>query len=142
MCRHHFIIAFAALFLIGCAHKICLRAVDADTHEPLEGVSVQWLQARHQMFQALKQEGPTNLPPSAADGVIRVVGLHRWWTSDFIFTRPGYSNVYGGYVSGRLSLAEAMRHFPPGPLQDQFILQGQSRVAEKTNGCFIVEMHK
>jgi len=94
------------------------------------------------MFQTLKQEGPTNLPPSGPDGVVAVAGLHRWWTNDFIFSRPGYSNVYGGYGSGGLTLGQSMRHFPPGPLQDQFILEGSMKAAVKSNGCFLVEMPK
>jgi hypothetical protein len=144
--RLHIIAACAGLAFVGCAQKICLKAVDARTHEPLEGVSVQWLQARNQMFQLRKQEGPTNLPPSGTDGVIRVVGLHRWWSSDFIFACPGYSNVYGGYDSGRLTLAPAMSHYPPmpwpDPFKDQFTLEGQLKLAQKSNGCFLVEMHK
>lgn len=137
---NHVLVAFAALSLVGCAHKICLRTVDANTHEPLEGVSVQWLQGRHHMFRALQQEGPTNLPQSTKDGIIRVVGLHRGWFSEFVITRPGFSNVYGHYRGGRLSLAESVRYFPPGALQDQFMMQGQPAV--KTNGCFMIEMHK
>lgn len=61
MCRHYILGCTAAALLMGCAHSIRLKMVDATTHEPLEGVAVQWVQARHQMFQQLKQEGPTNL---------------------------------------------------------------------------------
>jgi len=146
MYRYPIIAACTGLAFVGCAHTICLKAVDARTHEPLEGVSVQWLQARHQMFQSLKQEGPTNLSPSGPDGITRVVGLHRSWTSEFIFACPGYSNVYGGYGSGRLTLAAAMSHYPPvpwpGPFKDQFMLEGQLKLAHKSNGCFLIEMHK
>jgi len=131
-----------AALLVGCAHTIRIKIVDATTREPLEGVSTRWLQARHQMFQQLKQEGPTNLPPSRQDGTIVVGGLHTWWSSDLIFSCPGYSNVYGQYGSGILCLARRMRYFPPGPLQEQFILEGGVRVAEKSSGCFVVEMQK
>ena len=142
MCRACFLGFTATALLMGCAHSIRLKTVDAATHEPLEGVTVQWVQAKHQMFQQLKQEGPTNLPPSGSDGVVKVDGLHRWWSSDFTFSRPGYSNVYGGFGSGKLVLSERMQHFPPGQLQDQFWLTGPMTVAEKSNGCFLVEMRK
>jgi hypothetical protein len=131
-----------AIALVGCAHRIQLKVVDAETHEALGNVSVQWLQVRHQMLETLKQEGPTNLPPTGPDGMICVSGLHRWWTSEFIFVCPGYSNIYGLYGSGRLSLAEMKSPFPPGPLQDQFILEGNLKSAQKSNGCFLVEMRK
>lgn len=132
----------ATAFLVGGSHTIRLKVVDAATHQPLEGVSAQWVQARHQMFQELKQEGPTNLPPTGLDGVIKVGGLHRWWSSDFIFSLPGYSNVYGVYGTRGLTLSGRMKHFPPGRLQDQFYLEGNLTVADKSNGCFLVEMQK
>ena len=103
---------------------------------------MQWVQARHQMFQLLKQEGPTNLPPSGPDGIVKVDGLHRWWSSDFTFSRPDYSNVYGTYGSGNLTVSEQMRRFPSGPLQDQFWLDGHLTVAAKSNGCFLLQMQK
>ena len=132
----------ATALLVGCTHTICLKVVDATTHQPLEGISTQWVQARHQMFQELKQEGPTNLPPTGLDGVIKVSGLHRWWSSDFIFSRPGYSNVYGLYGTRGLTLSGQLRRFPAGRLQDQFYLEGNLVVADKSNGCFLVEMQK
>lgn len=132
----------AAVLAAGCAHKICLRAIDASTHQPLEGVSVQWVQAKHQTFQRLKKEGPTNLPASGPDGMVKVDGLHRWWSSDFTFSRPGYSNVYGIYGSGNLTVSEHMLRFSPGPFQDQFWLDGHLALAVKSNGCFHVEMRK
>lgn len=138
-----FIVACAGTaLLVGCAHKICLKTVDANTHASLAGVCVQWLQARHQMFQTLKQEGPTNLPSSGPDGIINVAGLHKWWTSEFVFTCSGYSNVYATYEGRRLVSSEEMHHFPSGQLQDQFMLSGDLKIAEKSNGCFLIEMQK
>jgi hypothetical protein len=142
MCRHYILGCVAAGLLMGCAHSIRLKTVNATTHEPLEGVSVQWVQARHQMFQPLKQEGPANLPPSGPGGIVKVDGLHRWWSSDFTFSHPGCSNVYGIYGSGKLTVSDQMQHFPSGPLQDQFWLRGHLTVADKSNGCFLVEMQQ
>ncbi len=94
------------------------------------------------MFEALKQEGPTNLPPTGPDGVIKVSGLHQWWGSEFIFSRQGYSNSYGNYEAKSLTLAGQVRYYPSGVLQDQFYLVGDITTADKSNGCFIVEMQK
>ena len=131
-----------AALLVGCAHTIRIKVVDAATREPLEGVCTRWLQARHQLFQPLDQEGPTNLPPSGREGTIVIGRLHRGWSSELIFSSPGYSNVYAHYSTGSLSLAGRMKYFAPGPLQDQFILEGNVTTADKSNGWFLIEMRK
>jgi hypothetical protein len=128
----------------GCVYKIRLKTIDADTHQPLEGVAVQWVQARNLMLQTIIHEGPTNLPPSGPNGIIALGGLHHWWTSEFVFTFPGYSNVYGEYQalafgSGHLRLADAMQPISRGVLQDQFFLEGHVKEAVKTNGYFLIE---
>jgi hypothetical protein len=135
-------IGVGATLVVGCAHTISLRVVDAKTCQPLEGVSVQWLQARYQMLEKLKQEGPTNLPPTGSDGTIKVKGLHHWWASEFIFSRSGYSNLYGYYDTRGLMLGGEVNYFPQGQLQDQFYLKGNVKTADKTNGFFIVEMQR
>jgi hypothetical protein len=141
--RHHLVFgATAAALLAGCAHSIRLKTVDATTHEPVEGVSVQWVQFKHEMLWRSKQEGPTNLPPSGAGGIVKVKGLHRWWSSDFTFSCVGYSNLYGIYGSGNLSVSAKARHFSHGPFQDQFWLENPLKAAAKSNDCFLVEMRK
>ena len=96
------LLGLLSLLAAGCAHTICIKAIDASTKEPLAGVSTQWLQYYHGYFH-LGHEGPTNLPFSGKDGLISVGDLHRNWSSSFIFACPGYSNIYGEYTSrGRM----------------------------------------
>src|SRR2546421_3140493 len=139
--RHFIIVCLGALLTVGCAHTISLKFVDSKTHEPLAGVSTRWLQARVQMFQTLKQEGPTNLPPSGDNGTITIKGLRHWWESEFIFTCTGYSNVYGFYDTS-MRLAPRIQPLPMIGVPDYFLLPGDVTMASKSNGVFLIEMPK
>jgi hypothetical protein len=140
--RQFIAICAGATFVVGCAHTISLKVVDATTRQPLAGVSSRWLQYHHPYFSTAKQEGPTYLPPSDSNGVIKVAGMHRWWSSEFIFSQLGYSNVYGYYNTKSLNLADQFCYYPTGSFQDQFILKGDIKIADKTNEFFIVEMQR
>jgi hypothetical protein len=130
-----------SLILAGCVRTVCIKTVDAATGRPLAGVSTSWRQDYDGYFH-VKHEGPTNLPLTSQDGNISVGGLHRYWTSSFIFSCPGYSNVYGIYSLGELGLAERVRYFPPGPFKDEFFLEGKLTSASLSNGCFLIPMQK
>lgn len=133
----------ASLVLVGCAHTICIKVVDADTKKPLAGVSTWWLQCRQQMFAPIKHEGPTNLPPSGNDGIIKLTRVHRWWVNELAFSCPGYSNVYGiCYLRGEMSLGNAKSDFPGDFLEPEFFLQGTVTGASRSDGCYTVPMHK
>lgn len=136
------VIAFTSVSLVvaGCAAPtLCIKTVDAETGQPLAGVSTSWRQDHNGYFH-LEHEGPTNLPPSGQDGIISVEGLHRDWGSRFIFSCPGHSNVYGFYSVGKMGLAERVTYLPPGPLEGEFILDGNLTSAFQSNGCFLVKM--
>src|SRR5271154_5504733 len=93
--------------LAGCAHSnICIKAIDATTKEPLADVTTVWRQDRHQMFRTMIHDGPINLSASHENGIIEVGAVHRNWVSTLIFSCPGYSNVYGSYTGGSLTLAK------------------------------------
>jgi hypothetical protein len=95
------------------------------------------------MFEKVIQEGPTNLSPSGPDGVVKVAGVHGRWLSNFTFSHPGYSNVYGESDTKSLSLAGNVRYLNPlNGLHDQFVLEGNWKKADQSNGFFIVEMQK
>ena len=130
-----------ALVAVGCAHTICLKTVDATTGAPLAGTSVSWRQDRHDIVLGLASYGPTNLPPTREDGIVEAVGMRRNWSSSFVFTHPGYSNVYGGYSRGTLTLAERT-HALEGRFKGQFILEGKLTTAFLSNGCFVVPLPK
>jgi hypothetical protein len=141
------LLGILSLAFSGCAHRIRFKPIDATTKEPLVGVSIRWLQFKHRMFSRSGHEGPTNLPPLGQNGIIKIGGLHTWWESEFIFSRPGYSNVYGGYETGvfknsDFTLGERVTYFPPGPFEDEFILEGKLTSANRSNGCFTIPMHK
>lgn len=129
-----------ALVAVGCAHDICFKTVDATTGAPLPGTSGSWRQDRHDIVLGLASYGPTNLPPSGQDGVIHVHGLRRNWTSRFVFTHPGYSNVYGIYSRGGLGLDERVWDAGEGRFTGQFTLEGKLATASLSNGCFVVPL--
>ncbi len=94
------------------------------------------------MFEKLIHEGPTNLPPSSQDGIIDVGRVHRNWQITFIFSRAGYSSVYGVYGVGKLALATNVVYYPPGQFEGQFFLDGELKSAVKNDGCFLVPMQR
>jgi hypothetical protein len=129
--------------LAGCAHSIRIKAVDATTGQPLVGVATEWRQNRHQMFQRIAHTAPTNLPPSGQEGLIEVRGIYRTWNSQFVFSLPGYSTVYGHYYSGGdLNLSTQVSRIPSGLFAGEFYLEGKLEAVGKTNGCFLVRMQK
>lgn len=143
--RHSFVWAtlLAALGFssAGCCHqRIFLRTVDASSQEPLDGVRVEWRQERTQMFERVTHHTLV-LPLSSQKGVIEVNGIHCSWNSYFVFSRPGYSNVYGLYQSGRnFLLGHRIVYLPEGEFQGDFYLSGKADKAVKTNGCFVIPM--
>ena len=138
------LLAALALTSTGCcSQRICIKAVDATTAEPLAGVVTEWRQDRHQMFLHIAHYGPVKLPPSGQNGVIEVKGVRRTWESHFIFSCPGYSNVYGSYSSGgSFYLSKQISYFPLGPLEGEFRLEGKPETAAESNGCFLVTLSK
>lgn len=138
------LLAALSFTLTGCCHQqICVQAVDAATTEPLAGVVTEWRQDRHQMFLSIAHYGPIKLPSSGQDGTVEVKGVRRTWESHFVFSRPGYSNVYGSYYSGgSFYLSKHVSYFPPGPFEGEFRLEGKPETAVESNGCFLVTMSK
>lgn len=139
-----YLIAALAFTLTGCcSQNICVKAVDATTKKPLARVVTEWRQDRHQMFLHIAHYGPVKLPPSDQDGMIEIKGIRRTWESHFIFSCPGYSNIYGSfYTGGSFYLSDHISYFPPGPLEGEFHLEGKPQTAVESNGCFIVAMPK
>jgi hypothetical protein len=133
------------LVAAGCAstpNMLCVKVIDASTRRPLAGVSTSWQQYFHGYFH-LEQEGPMDIPISGNDGLISVGNLHRNWTSIFIFTCPGYSNIYGEYTSrNKMILADKIEYFPAGGLSGQFYLTGNMTSALASNWCFVIPLHK
>ena len=130
-----------SLVAAGCARNIiCFKTIDATTGAPLAGVSVRWRQDRHDIIRGLDSYGPTNLPPSREDGAVTVVELRPFWTSRFIYTCPGYSNVYGIYNRGALGLAERVSDPGEGRFKGQFILEDNVMAACLSNGCYVVPL--
>ncbi len=131
-----------SLLAMGCTHTLCFRAVDAATKEPLAGVTTEWRQDRDAMFAKSLSSGPSNLPPSGDDGVIKIAGLHKNWSTRFTLKCTGYSNVYGDY-SGMygLGLSGRITDFDD-EYKGQFILEGKLTGGVLTNGCFLIPMQK
>lgn len=134
----------ASLLMIGCAHTVCIKVVDDETKKPLDGVSTWWLQYRHDVLRGVKHEGPTILPPTGRDGVIRLTNVHNAiWGNEMIFSRPRYSNVYAEwYRHEGMTLATGFTNFPAGDLEQEFTLKGTLTEAARSNGCYIVPMHQ
>jgi hypothetical protein len=134
-------LAPVALVAAGCARTLCVKVVDASSGRPLSGVSASWQQYYHGYFHT-GHEGPTNLPPSGDDGLIRVGELHRNWSSYFIFSCPGYSTVYGEFTPsrGQMIVADEIKYFPPGRFAGEFYLKGNMTSTSQSNGCFVVPL--
>ena len=140
-----------SLVLKGCfpgfVHTICFRPVDAATKEPLAGVCTTWSQHKNQMFARIRHEGPNNLPPSRQNEMIKIGGMHTYWINEFIFSCPGYSNVYGFYQTPDVFSRSTLELGPQietlgDEFDGQFIIRGNVRTASKSNGCFVVPMPK
>jgi hypothetical protein len=129
--------------LTGCAHQtIRLEAVDVNGRTPLAGVTTEWREHRYQMFRPITHYPPTNLPPTGQPGVVEIRGLHRNWRSTFIFSCPGYSNIYGRYSGGTLQLGTNAVFYADGMLEGDFQFEGDTEIAIKSNGCFVIAMPK
>ena len=72
------------------------------------------------------------------------MGVRRYWVSRFMFSCPGYANVYGSYASGSsFDLSKQISYFqPPFELDGEFALKGEPETAVKSNGCFLIAMPK
>jgi hypothetical protein len=134
-----FPLAAGLLLATGCAHAIRLKVVDAVTSQPLAGVSTVWHEKAYNLLTGrLYQTGPTNLPPSGRDGVITIGGVHKQWSNNLIFSRPGYTTLYGNYNDARLWWTERMTPFPRGG----FKLEKPFTEAVSSNGYLIIRMQK
>jgi hypothetical protein len=153
-----------ALALTGCAlQTIHIRTVDANTGEPLAGVTTEWRQDRLQMFQTIVHSDAIKESPSGYEGMVEVGGVHRNWASTLAFSCPGYLNVYSSYSGGTMTLAKKIVCIPFDPANerlhigdesktanishamrstDLMALEGESQIAVKSNGWFIVPMQK
>lgn len=137
--RFLFIIIAAQCGLVGCTRAIHLAIIDNLNDKPLAGVSVLWREdSAYNIFtQHQRQFGPTNFI-SRPDGSVTIDQVHEKWASRLIFSRPGYSTVYGIYYRGNLKIAERIMR-PPLP-QDRFILEGYRSLILSSNGIFVIKM--
>jgi|ERR1035437_6737670 hypothetical protein len=125
------------LLVAGCAQTLQVAVVDARTGRPLSGVSTTWHEHRYNLLTGhLHETGPTNLPPSGDNGVIKISAVHRDWANRLVLARSGFRTVYGGYTGGQLWLSETVRWFPGGVSQ----MVEPVTEAASTNGCFLAPM--
>jgi hypothetical protein len=139
---HRVIIIFSAfsaalLFVAGCTHTVQFRTVDATTGQPLAGVIASWRQDSHDLVLGSYHYGPTNLPPSSAQGAITVGGIYPKKASRFIFSKSGYLTVYGIYGSDELTRANSLSQVDR---DGEFILTGDLNLVLPTNGFIIIQM--
>jgi hypothetical protein len=129
--------------LVGCANQaIRIKAVDATTGKPLAGVTTEWREHRHQMFRPVTHYGPTNLPLSDQDGLIELRDFHPNWLSAFVFSRPGYSTLYGTYSGGYLNFGTNVTYCTNGIFATEFLFNDDPKMAIKSNGFFLLPMPK
>jgi hypothetical protein len=104
-----------ALFAGGCATTTtwCFRVIDSQNDQPLSGVSLLWGQRKLDWHEEWHCCGSTNLPPSQADGLITVLGVHPSWDGTFRFTRPGYSDTWCSYEYRLLNPHSEKLYFHP-----------------------------
>lgn len=124
----------------GCTSTIQLKVLDANTSQPLAGVSAVWRDdsAYNLLTGSRHQTGPTNLAVSGMDGIITISGVHNNWFGRLTFSRLGYQTNYGIYYHDRLDFSQRIM---PSPLpQDLFILEDPRTYASLTNGCFLIPM--
>jgi hypothetical protein len=128
----------ALLLVAGCAKTISIniKTIDAKTGKPLAGVSTSWMEEHQDLILGSHRFGPTNLPPSNQDGVIRVDKLNTHMGSRFIFSCPGYAPVYALYCDGSMALAGRVSFLP----RNEFVLEGNLVSVGPTNGYFLVQM--
>jgi hypothetical protein len=129
--------------LAGCANQaIHITAVDATTGKPLAGVATEGREHRHQMFLPVTHYGPINLPSSDQDGLIELHSFHRNWLSAFVFSRAGYSTLYGTYAGGYLNFGTNVTFCTNGIFATEFLFNDDPKMAVKSNGCFLLPMPK
>jgi hypothetical protein len=134
------------LFVAGCAHTVRFKAVDTTTGKPLAGVDTSWRQDSYDLLFGAYHFGPTNLPPSGKDGVIAANGIYKKKVNLFIFSRSGYSTVYGGYYLGGIltrysaGCFEQADHTNSIALRRGFIIEEPLTRVSPTNGFIIVRM--
>ena len=89
----------AALLTGGCSSTSTwrFRVVDSQSGEPLSGVAAVWVQSKTDWHGDFHRYGPTNLPPSQADGLITVPDIHSSWGGKLTFSRSGYSDTWCEY---------------------------------------------
>jgi hypothetical protein len=83
--------------------SINIKTVDARTSRPLAGVSTRWMEERQDLILGTHRFGPTNLPPSAQDGVI---SRRKVRTIDF-FTDRLHGNQYCLGMAAQLAATES-----------------------------------
>src|SRR4051812_35552435 len=88
-------VCIAASLVTGCSHTLRFQAVDATTRQSLPGVSTTWHEHAYNLLTGSSHEtGPTNLPPSAADGIIVISNVHKEWANRIVFSKADYHTVY------------------------------------------------
>ena len=76
--------------------------MDSQSGQPLSSVRTEWVQSKTDWHGDFHKYGPTNLPPSQADGLITVPDVHRNWGSKLTFSRSGYADVWCEYYDHSL----------------------------------------
>lgn len=133
------------LGLTGCAQtrSIRVQVVDATTSQPVPEVSTVWREdsAYNLLTGKRHQTGPTNLPVSSLDGIIRVTDVHPKMVSRFVFSQPNYETAYGiyGADAGTFTLGAKTNSRIPG---GRFVLDAPYTNIFYTNGLFLVPIHR
>jgi hypothetical protein len=136
--RFSLALLIASLLVTGCVHTVRLKAVDATTGQPLQGVRTVWRQDVADLLIGVRHRGPESLPASKDDGIIMVNTVREHWNNSFLFTRSGFATLYGVYGSHPVALAEHTNAitYPWRP----FDLQDPTILVRPTNGFIVLRM--
>jgi len=132
--------SLAALALLtACVHTVHFKVVDADTDQPLRGVSTVW---REDSFHLLSGHyfgnGPMQLRASNEDGIVHLRSPRKDIQGGLVFAFPGYRTNYGIYGGGQLHLADKIQR--TGPYFYELVPPVKTMTG--TNHTFLVRMKK
>jgi len=131
-------VAAAAICAGGCAPALHFQTIDGATGLPLAGVNTYWSHQESDDVQlGAYQNGPTNLPPSAIDGIITARGVCASKPSMFIFSRRGYRTAYCLYGDGILTEGDSVQE---RGLDNSFVIYGDLKQGDETNGVIVVPL--
>lgn len=137
------IAVFGMMILCGCKHSIRIKAVDSATGKPLAGVATEWRQHRHQITGPIAHTGPIRLRFSDDDGLIKVNGKYRNWISEFVFTHPGYSEIYARYGTGReMVVGDKVSRIDSGQLEGEFRFDGETQTVIRDDSMFVLPLKR